>query len=273
MHSRVPSYLGFCVVFAVTSVHGQSVTVPSSSIPGVTLMGPNDLNFINSVTQVLGPSRTASVNDWLPFSVVLTDSSSQSIRATVVRWAFFRPDNNNNLSDTYVLSRTFLSSAGQLQPGKTVIVLPGWVLQGPVSSGQDPTDEPDHLARVQSFQAATRIEITLDGVLFASGQFVGPNLSHQFESMSARQAALVIFSSVLSQASAGQPTADIVAWLRTVAAESITMQTQGSSQDNAVRILSVRFARQLLQAYDNQGETQMFALAKARAQNQLNIFR
>jgi hypothetical protein len=140
-----------------------------------------------------------------------------------------------------------------------------------VSSAQDPTDQPDHLERVQSFQAATRIDITLDGALFASGQFAGPNLSHQFESMAARQAALGIFSKVLSQSSAGQTTADIVASLRTVAAESITMRTAATSQAEAIRILSVRFARQLIQVYDEQGETRMFALAKARAQNRISV--
>lgn len=271
---RVSSFFLACAVSA--SLYGQSLTVPSSAIAGVNLIGPGDSSFIHTVTQVLGPSRTPSISDWLPFSVVVSNSSSQPMVGIVVRWALFdSADNNNhnNPSDVYTFSRASPSPTAQLPPGKTVVVLPGWVLQMPVLSSPDPTSEPDHFDRVQSFRSATRIEITLDGVVFASGQFVGPDLSHEFESMSERQAALGIFSTVLSQSSAGQLTDNIVTSLRAVAAESITMRTQATSQDDAIRILTVRFARQLIQEYDEQGEAQMFALAKARAQNRINIFR
>lgn len=165
MALRTSGCLVFCLAmfWQVNGVHGAVVTNPSS-IAGVAFIGPNDPSFNDAVTKVLSSSRTPTTNDWLPFSPVLTNNTSDSIAAVVVRWVKILPDGRKS---TLVVNQTFFGSRSRpVQSGQSAVALPVGVFIQPSPSGtRDATDRADHITKLQTFQAATSVEVTLDGVL------------------------------------------------------------------------------------------------------------
>ena len=262
------------LLWQVNGVQGAVVVNPSS-VAGVAFIGPNDPSFNDAVTKVLSPSRTLTTNDWLPFSAVLTNNTSQSIVAVIVKWVKVLPDGRKG---TLVVHREFFGPHGQpVLSGQSAVALPGRVFGRPLPWGsQDATDRPDHLTELQKFQAATSVEVTLDGILFASGQFVGPNETHGFEQLLARQSARSVYSEALTRNANGQSAADVVNWLTGIAGQGrhldIDPQTGVPTDSNASGMASA--ARVLLEAYKLQGASLMYQFAQARASEfPFNIFR
>jgi hypothetical protein len=263
------------LLWQVNGVQGAVVTNPSS-IAGVAFVGPNDPSFNDAVAKVLSSSRSTTTNDWLPFSAVLTNNTSESIVAVIVRWVKVLPDGRRG---TLVLNENFFSPrARPVQSGQSAVALPGWLVDQPLPSGsQDPTDRPDHAANLQKFQTATSVEVTLDGVLFASGKFVGPNETHGFEELLAGQSARSVYSEVLARNAKGQSAADVVSWLTAIAGQGehldIDPQTGVPTDSNASGM--AKAARVLIQAYKAQGAALMYQFAQAysSASVPFNIFR
>lgn len=267
---------GACAAQPANGVQGVVVT-NRSSIAGVAFIGPNDLSFNDAVTKVLSSSRTPTTNEWLPFSAVLTNNTGDSIVAVVVRWVKILPDGRKN---TLVVNQTFFSSRTRpVQSGQPAVVLPvGGVLIQPSPSGsQDATNRPDQITKLQAFQAATRVEVTLDGVLFASGQFVGPNETHGFEELLARLSARNMYSEALARKANGQSAAEVVSWLAAIAGQGhhldIDPQTGVPTDSNVSGMADA--ARVLIQAYKQQGAALMYQFAQAYSSESipLNIFR
>jgi hypothetical protein len=86
-----------------------------------------------------------------------------------VRWVKTLPKGQ---TDTFVFSHKFFPNpAREIAPGAAVVLLPGWLFMKPLpTSARDATDEPDHTLQVQSYRSATRVEMSLDAVVLASGQ-------------------------------------------------------------------------------------------------------
>ena len=177
------------------------------------------------------------------------------------------------------MNQQFFGPRGRpVQSGQSAVVLPGWVFGRPLSSGsQDATDRPDHIAELQKFQAATSVEVTLDGILFASGQFVGPNETHGFEYLLACQSGRSVYSEALARNASGQSTADVVNWLSAIAGEgkrlNVDPQTGVPTDSNTSGMATA--ARVLIEAYKVQGASLMYQFAQAYSSESipLNIFR
>jgi hypothetical protein len=219
MRSKILS----CLLVGLGALAGQTVSVNPTTIPGVDFVGSDRPKFNDTLTRVLGLSRSKSENDWLPFSAMLTNNTP--LMAVVARWEKVLLDGS---TETYTFDRSFFDSpAHRIGLGKTVAVLPYWIFEKPLPAGHvDLTDRPDHAEKVQSFQKASRVRVTLDGIVLASGQFLGPDQSHQFEHLVAIQAARKIHSEVLARRADGQSGADIVAWLRTIASQEQHWDTE-----------------------------------------------
>jgi hypothetical protein len=269
--------LVFCVAifWHVNSVQGAVVINPSS-IAGVALIGANDPSFNDAVTQVLGPSLTPTTNDWLPFSAVLTNNTSQPIVAVIVKWVKLLPDGRKG---TLIVHREFFSSSRPtVQAGKSAVALPGWVFLRPLPSGsQDATNQPDHFTQLQTFQAAASVEVTLDGVLLASGQFLGPDDTQVFEVLQSLQFGRSVYSEALTRNTSGQFVADVVNWLEGIASQGQHLDIDprtGVPANSKVSGMATA-ASVLLGAYKAQGSSLMYQFAQARSSDSMptNIFR
>jgi hypothetical protein len=117
------------------------------------------------------------------------------------------------------------------------------------------------------YQSARTVEVSLDGVLFASGQFVGPDTGQKYEQWLAETTAPPqTGAKVMGMKAAGESTASVVAWLQAAAAPE--------SLDDFTAQVTGRTARQLLQAYQRQGEAGLYRLAQSQSQTvEIHLFR
>ena len=258
-----------CLAFLASEMSAQQVNVKTPVVPGMTLVGPGGGDFRTSLTQLLGLSITPSVNDWLPYSAILRNTSGQPIRAVIATWTLNYPTES---SDSHTYDQSF-PPPGEIPSGTSVVVLPVWIFTGPVPAGQqDPTNQPSHADTLTKFQAANTISVALDGVIFASGQFVGPDVSHHYELQVARQAAMSVYSTVIARVSGGDSDGDIVAWLQTVASAPKIVAVRASSQSTLDQAEAARCAAELLRIYKNQGSAGMYSFSQARYRP-FNLFR
>ncbi len=155
----------------------QNLVVQPSTIGGVEFIGPGDAGFPGMVTVLAGATPPPAESDWLPYSGVLVNHTSGKILAVAVRWVKTLPQR----PDGYVRLQSQISSrtpAREIAPGAAVVVLPGWLFMKPLpTGGRDAIDQMDHASQIQSYRSATRVEMSLDAVVLASGQCVGPDQS------------------------------------------------------------------------------------------------
>jgi hypothetical protein len=223
------------------AILAQSVTIAPCGIPGVTVTAPPSAEFFESVDDILGPSRQPIVNAWLPYGLAITNRSPQNIAALAVRWVV--TDANGRTLPVSFTPQMFDQPKQQLAPGKTVLAVPAALL------GAAQAPHTLHLTHLGEFQAARKIQAHLDGVVFASGQFVGPNNTKAFEELVAQTTAPVhVASTVLAMKESREPIAAVVAWL-----------------DTNAKTRNGRTARRLLDSYKRGGETLLYEVAEGYA--------
>jgi hypothetical protein len=252
----------------------QNLLVHPSSVGGVEFSGSSASGFNATVLEVLGPNRSASNNDWLPYSAVLTNHLDQPIVAVVAQWVYFPL---NGRKESLVLDRDFLASpAHRIGSGKSAVVLPYWIFDGPPPAGYMYKTEPgDMLPPVQFFQRATRVEITLDAVVYGSGHCAGPDQTHKCEDLIARQSAEQIYSDVGARHARGQATSEIVGWLKTLANEKIPRDPKTGVPTDPYVAYASEIARKILANYSD-GDQELFlrvAASNAPPLDAIKVFR
>jgi hypothetical protein len=237
------------------------MTVAPSTISGVELIGPQSTEYATEVDQIFGAIRSESLNAWVPYGVVLHNGTSQKIVAVAVRWDTTNAKGQTNRAST-IQQEAFSEPAHQMSPGKMGVALPSLTLfmEGSKLSPQSGKGNLPH------FQSAQSVKAMLDGVVFASGQFVGPNTTQAYESYLADTTVPPqVASKVLEMKAAGVPIADVVAWLETTAANP-----RGGTKAAAV---TARSARSLLAEYKRKGESSLCQVAQSQAQPVIHLYR
>ena len=247
----------FCGCVRITAAPGVSVV--SSRVPGVDLLGPPDAEYEAAIRQFLGPLRMAEVTTWLPFGVVVRNHTAETIVAVAVRWQL---TSDSGMMQYSLAQRDFENPHAQLPPGKDGVLLPaGWLANHLL------LPPPDNLP---DFRGARTVEVSLDGVVFASGQFAGPDTGKEFESYIA-DATIPgqVAARVLAMKISGEPVSNIVAFLESQK-RSVDHLLDGWWDAEA----GARVARQLLSSYRSGGEAGLFkAAAACRQSPPLKLFR
>lgn len=223
----------------------QPVTVAPCGVSSVTMAGAPSADYFERVDEVLGGTRSPLLNAWLPYGVALTNRSPQNIVAIAVRW---RVTNSDGLPVVFSAeSATFDNPRQQVPPGKSVIAMPAAVLLAAPRT----LSGPGHLAE---FQNARKVEVSLDGVVFASGQFAGPNNGKVYEQFVAETTVPArVASTVLAMKDVGESVGTVVAWLES--------STKPHSADRKAQI-AARVAKVLLAAYQRGGEALLYEKAQ-----------
>ena len=248
------------LALAIGAGAAESVTVTPSAVPGVDLLGPPSAEFTAATDQFFGSSRSANLTNWLPFGVVIANHTSQSIMGVAICWQLTTADGRT--LGYHLTYEAFDRPNARLRPGQmgvavgmTLILnprrLPAQFRAAAPGSVQTPGSLPN-------FQSAQSVEATLDGVIYASGQFAGPDTFKTYETYVANTTVPgQVAAKVLAMKAAAQPVAAIVAWLKTAAAQTLNERTDGWW--NA--IAEKHTARELLQSYQQGGEDQLYQTA------------
>jgi hypothetical protein len=207
----------------------------AQEIPGVTVALPPSADYFERVDEVAGSARPENLDAWLPYGIAITNHTSQNIVALVVRWS------GPTVKHT-VMPSMFGNVSRQIAPGKTAIVIPTAVL---------PSKRPVPMSRLGVFQNAASVQAMLDGVVFASGQFWGPNASKGYEAFVAETTVPAhVASTILAMRESGEAIGTVVAWLETNA--------RGKG-------LTARTSRSLADSYKRRGEAVLYQLAESLA--------
>lgn len=223
-----------------------SVSVVSSRVPGVDLLGPLDAEYAAAIQHFFGPPRRAEVTTWLPFGVMVANHTAETIVAVAVRWQLTSESGTMQYS---LAQEAFDSPRALLPPGENGVALPAGWLAGSLRL-PPPDDLPD-------FRQARTVEATLDGVVFASGQFAGPDAGKEFESYVADTTIPgQVAARVLALKDSGEPVSGIVAFLESQN-RPVDRLVDGWWNAEAGR----RIARQLLSSYRSGGEAGLYQVA------------
>jgi hypothetical protein len=245
--------------------HSQTISVIPSAVDGVEIIGPQSTDYGPMVDQILGSIRSQTLNAWLPFGVVIKNSTSQNLVAVAARWDV---TNGRRQTGSRVLEQDLWSQPHQqIPPGGSAVVLPILMVQDashlppPFRLTPPAGFVPANNQNPSALQSAQSLKVTLDGVVFASGQFAGPNTAHEFEDFVAKTTIPAeVAAKVLEMRAAGVPVSDVVAWLESTATAHPRQPTASA-------------ARQLLQSYKARGETSLCQLAQSESQPVLHIYR
>ena len=154
----------------------------------------------------------------------------------------------------------------QIKPGKSVLSLFDMQLfDGPPRPALESLFQ-NRNGRLTEIQGATNLDVYLDGMVYASGQFAGPDTMHEFESWNAETtAAPQVAAQVMAKKAAGDATADIVAWLQATAPLE-------KSHDLMEQVTG-RTARQLVRTFNRSGEARFYQEAGGEAQPPIKLYR
>lgn len=249
------------LVFCASGV-AQRVEVSQCGVAGVNVTASPAAEYFEQVDQVLGATRSDKLNAWLPFGVAITNRSTQNIVAVAVRWVVHGgagPDQTFTASP-----HMFDQPRQQVLSGKTVIALPVALLgtsklpaQFQLTPPAGLITKPGHLG---DFQTAASVQVTLDGVVFASGQFVGPDSAREYEELVVESTVPAhVASAVVAMKASGETIATVVAWL-----EAKT-KAPARPLDRTAQ-LAAQTAKTLLLNYHRGGEALLYEVAQGYAQ-------
>ncbi len=223
----------------------QQVVVDPCGVSNVTVAGAANAEYFEDVDELLGITRPPAVNAWLPYGVALTNRARQNIVAVAVRWLV---TNGKGQEIPFTVSTTmFEQPRQQVTPGRSVIAVPVAVLDASRRAAAS-------LGHLTDFRNAQHVRVALDGVVFASGQFVGPNSGKAYEEFVAETTVPAhVASTVLAMKDAGEAIGTVAAWLET------NSKPQSASRTAQV---TARTARILLADYKRGGETLMYEVAQ-----------
>lgn len=245
-------------------VTAQTFILDPSAIPGVTIAGRDSGQYPPIVDAVLGSARNQETNEWLPLRFVATNNSSLPIVGFAARWTI------TDFSDQHVervLTRSLMESPKlPIAPGESVVLLPFWRLASHpgIRGSLDAATTALGSADLHQFENAQNVHATLDGVVFASGQFAGPNVANEFPYFQAEgMAGYSLASMILAKRDAGVASDAIVDWLRQEAAARAGGSLLSRDWSTAA---TAREAGVYLRVYGSFGESRMFAFAQQRVQ-------
>ncbi len=261
---------------ALTCVMNAQQVVTSNSISEIEVVGPESPAFSGAVAEILKGVRNPNVEALVPYSIVVRNRSAQNIEGVAIRWTL---TDSVGKSVDEISTRTLFDAKPdhQFAPGRSFLVAPYWLVDGP-PTGNRPgitSRSTDVSALLQRYRAQKTIGISVDGVLFASGLFVGPDTGREFEQLHAMLTAdRSLAAALLQKHQGGAPTDSIAAWLKAKAGSSSSAFGSGVKGTDWIAHYEGVAAQRLLMVLSTRGEAEMLDRARILAQQQgRNIYR
>jgi hypothetical protein len=208
------------------------------------------------VTRITGPDQPANLKAWLPYGVVVSNHSPDSLAGAGVMWSAEFEGRPLHRS-AGVNGQWFHAPARQIKPGQSILVTPEGIVTGPRELKQ--YSDGRKLGNLPNFQRASRIEVAIEDVVLASGQFLGSDEFRDYEQLQAEIQAPIALASAILEKRTSLPISEILIWLRTLSAAgregSLAQRDFPAEQQGAV-------ARSMLSLYSNHGEAALYAMAQ-----------
>lgn len=236
--------LAITTLSAVVTARAQQVTIVSSEVTGLELIGLQSPDFQSSLEGVVGPQ--AQLGPYLPFAVVLKNNSSQALVGYEVEWTI-----NGSEEGCGIGMFATKGPDSYLKPGRSIVLVPQFEMRRTPSAELQASMQRKQGSVLYPFQVARTVSISLDSAIFGSGQFVGPDTRKNF----ARDAAYftawrAVDSEVQSRLATNESFGSIAAALSQVADQTIEGSMESRDWNAQVRR---KEARELLKLYQRGG--------------------
>jgi hypothetical protein len=241
--------VGATLLFLVGAA-AQQLTVELPAIPGIELVGPQSPEFETLVTQIVGPERPMGLAASLPYGVIIRNKTSQGIAAIDTVWT--AGDQILLNAADQMFSRPILF----VKPDQAVLAVPPGILQNPrqLRIFSDGTIE-GH--RLNNFKNPGNVTISVDAVVFESGQFAGGDRYGAFEQWDAQIQAPRDLATAVLQKQSSQSIGEIASWL-----EGLAAAVRRRLPADAHASETIRAALVLLGVYRGEGEAALYSRAK-----------
>jgi hypothetical protein len=236
----------------LTSYAQPPLIVQPSTIPGISIIGPESPGFAATVSQIVGTDQPSNFTAWSPYSVVVKNTTPQALAGIMVAWTTAREASAPLGHGGGLRIQWFNQPARQIQPGQSVVALPLDVLMN--ARDLKPFAQGRGMGNLPNFQEMQRNGVSVDGVVFASGQFVGDDAYQEYEEFQAEINAPRSVATAVLEKKTTSPIPDILSWLQMLAA-----QPRGGDFTAA---RSASAARGMLAVYSRRGEAALYSMAQ-----------
>ncbi|HEY3839170.1 MAG TPA: hypothetical protein VGL72_21495, partial [Bryobacteraceae bacterium] len=230
-------------LFTAFTCYSQRVVIPPSTIAGILLIGPQAPNFTPAVARVLGSDQPPAFLAWLPYGVVIQNNSSQALAAICVAWT--GTFSTKATATAIGCEDGFNRPLHQITPGQSVVAMPRGILLR--ATDLRPYSRGAGLGNLSNWQRAESIAVSVDSLVFASGQFVGSDTAGEYEKFKAQLAVPQSVAATLLQKKETDTISDVIKWL-----QSLDAQSRQRFDDYNVHQSGVT-ARAILGIYRNKG--------------------
>ena len=175
---------------AGTSINLPQVETVGLSDHGLILIGPKDPTFDNLMAE---KTSSVDISTAKPFSVFVVNKGAQSVAACLVKWEVLLPDGR-----TVTPSRAYNGALKTVSNGRSVHLTGDIVPNGKrLFSLIDSSDSSGRQVRmggggsdiIRQLSDSVKITVSIDGVLFVDGTFVGADTKNYFARLRAEMEA------------------------------------------------------------------------------------
>lgn len=256
-------------VCAVYSARGsQPYIAVRCNIPELLITATGTAEYASLAAPIQALGQSPLIASFQPYSLVLTNRSAQDIVGVSLDMVL--EDATGKITHKIATRTTFAASPGhKFSPGRSMNLSVLWLTDVPPSDGLLPEIE----RLVQVFEKQKSITLVVDGVLLASGQYIGPNDAHEFEHLDAMFHARRALAEQLVKHFESNSSDEALISLLNSAASKRSSGTPGGIKDWQTDI-QVGMAKQLLQTHARGGPGAVLRMARSlTTQPTMNIYR
>jgi hypothetical protein len=252
------------LVQAAVLAASQPIQLNVKELPqyGVHLLASPDPAFEGCVMGLLGGATDPVLDAVKPYSVILKNESGTDIIAFALRWLWTDATGRTTFHDVFFHNLgSPTNSSYRLASGSNAFVSLHFAFVKYTRAFRLSRSETVDLNRMLQQSAIT---ISLDGVVFADGRYVGPDETRAYsKALAVTQDERGLMTEVVSRYRSNQSDADITSWLTAIA--NTSSQTASSILSVDLRQVHQRqMAQMLLDQHAKRGSDKVLAIASKR---------
>ena len=226
---------------------------------GVSLIPSTDSRFAAYATALLGGAGGA-VQAVEPFSVILWNQSGSDILAYSLRWLWTDASGRTTFHDVFYHNLNMPTNSYYRVPaGRMAFVSLFFAVVGPPGPLELTSAQ---MKRLSAMASQTAITVSLDGVLFAGGSYVGPDETRGYSQAVALTSDETAFmQQILTMHTSGQTDSDVFAWVQGIASALPATGAGGIASLDYSLAQRRLVAHVLLDLYQKYGAARAFSYA------------
>jgi hypothetical protein len=237
---------------SVSQLMAQTViNVKDLSANGVILAPSTAPEFSTQAAILLGPLSATSAG-LLPYSLILKNTTGQTIRGYALQWTFFTKDGSVANADYHTEQNFDTREIGgsEIPPGSSRVISPLGLLASASKPDAGTGVGPNISAKLANYASIT---VSLDSVAFENGKVIGPNDGAAMKLWAAMYAAQRDTGAAALQKMGSSPFGEVVTWLQSQATQPEVYPAGTSMQERFIgsghwyQVYTAMSARRLLE--------------------------